>query len=97
MFYLQANSQYSPIHLFLTKYTSPLCHVKGPCNPQETLTTWQILPWLFIFLISHPANLIFSCFQIWWWRILTDPVTHEPTSLAVHSALCTRASPHLVS
>lgn len=36
MFYLQANSQYSPIHLFLTKYTSPLCHVKGPCNPQET-------------------------------------------------------------
>lgn len=35
MFSLQANSQYSPIHLFLTKYTSPLCDVKGPCSPQE--------------------------------------------------------------
>lgn len=61
MFSLQANSQYSPIHLFLTKYTSPLCGVEGPCSPQGTLTTWRILPLLFIFLFH---TLQTSCFPV---------------------------------
>lgn len=35
MFYLQANSQHSLVHLLLTKDASPLCRVEGPWIPQE--------------------------------------------------------------
>lgn len=61
MFSLQANSQYSPIHLFLTKYTSPPVTSRAPRNPQGTLTTWRILPLLFIFLFH---TLQTSCFPV---------------------------------
>lgn len=36
-------------------------HVEGPRNPQGTLTTWQILPLLFIFLFH---TLQTSCFPV---------------------------------
>lgn len=35
MFSLQANSQYSPIHLFLTKYTSPPVTSRAPVTLRE--------------------------------------------------------------